>query len=75
VQRDRFVQKNFLGSKFEERLKVLMTHKFRACIVVLLINKSVEPNEEQKVLTSSFDQAITVNTSKWFSRVFDNADK
>jgi hypothetical protein len=34
---------------------VLMTHKYRGCIVVLSINKSVEPNEEQKVLTSSFD--------------------
>jgi hypothetical protein len=24
----------------------LMTHKYRGCIVVLSINKSVEPNEE-----------------------------
>jgi hypothetical protein len=45
----------------------LMTHKYRGCIVVLLINKSVKPNEEQKVLMSSFDQGFTVNTSK---RVF-----
>jgi hypothetical protein len=45
----------------------LMTHKYRGCIVVLSINKSVEPNEEQKVLTSGFDQGFTVNTSK---RVF-----
>jgi hypothetical protein len=45
----------------------LMTHKYRGCIVVLLINKSVEPNEEQKVLTSGFDQGFTTNTSK---RVF-----
>jgi hypothetical protein len=29
-----------------------MTHKYRGCIIVLSINKSVEPNEEQKVLTS-----------------------
>jgi hypothetical protein len=42
----------------------LMTHKYRGCIVVLSINKSVEPNEEKKVLTSSFDQGFTVNTSK-----------
>jgi hypothetical protein len=42
----------------------VMTHKYRGCIVVLSINKSVEPNEEQKVLMSSFDQGITVNTSK-----------
>jgi hypothetical protein len=45
----------------------LMTHKYRGCIVVLSINKSIEPNEEQKVLTSGFDQGFTVNTSK---RVF-----
>jgi hypothetical protein len=44
-----------------------MTHKYRGCIIVLSINKSVEPNEEQKVLTSGFDQGITANTSK---RVF-----
>jgi hypothetical protein len=41
-----------------------MTHKYRGCIIVLLINKSVEPNEEQKVLTSGFDQGFTINTSK-----------
>jgi hypothetical protein len=48
-------------------VSILMTHKYRGCIVVLLINKSVEPNEEQKVLNSGFDQGFTVNTSK---RVF-----
>jgi hypothetical protein len=46
------------------RGRVLMTHKYRGCIVVLSINKSVEPNEEQKVLMSGFDQGFTVNTSK-----------
>jgi hypothetical protein len=45
----------------------LITHKYRGYIVVLSINKSVEPDEEQKVLTSGFDQGFTVNTSK---RVF-----
>jgi hypothetical protein len=40
-----------------------MTHKYRGCIIVLSINKSVEPNEEQKVLTSGFDQGFTVNTN------------
>jgi hypothetical protein len=45
----------------------VMTHKYRGCIVVLSINKSVEPNEEQKVLTSGFDQGFTVNTN---NRVF-----
>jgi hypothetical protein len=44
--------------------KAMMTHKYRGCIVVLSINKSVEPNEEQKVLTSGFDQGFTANTSK-----------
>jgi hypothetical protein len=42
----------------------VMTHKYRRCIIVPSINKSVKPNEEQKVLTSSFDQGFTVNTSK-----------
>jgi hypothetical protein len=41
-----------------------MTHKYRGCIVVLSINKSVKPNEEQKLLMSGFDQGFTVNTSK-----------
>jgi hypothetical protein len=49
---------------------VLMTHKYRGCIIVLSINKSVEPNEEQKVLASSFDQGFTVNTSKRIIRSF-----
>jgi hypothetical protein len=42
----------------------MMTHKYRGCTVVLSINKSVESNEEQKVLMSGFDQGFTVNTSK-----------
>ena len=54
---------------------VLMTHKYRGCIAVLLINKSFEPNEEQNVLTSSFDQGFTVNTSDKFLGVSDIADK
>lgn len=49
---------------------LLMTHKYRGCIVVLSINKSVEPNEEQKVLTSSFEHGIIVNTSRQVFRVF-----
>ena len=32
----------------------LMTHKYRGSIVVLPISKSVEPNEEQKEMTSGF---------------------
>jgi hypothetical protein len=43
---------------------VVMTYKYRGCIVVLSINKSVEPNEEQKVLMNGFDQGFTINTSK-----------
>ena len=38
----------------------VMTHKYRGCIVVLSINKSVEPNEEQKVLAGDLDQEFTV---------------
>jgi hypothetical protein len=49
---------------FELVNHILMTHKYRGCIAVLSINKSVEPNEEQKVLMSGFDQGFTVNTSK-----------
>jgi hypothetical protein len=44
--------------------RAVMTHKYRRCIVVLSINKSVKPNEEQKVLMSGFDQGFTINTSK-----------
>jgi hypothetical protein len=43
---------------------LVMTHKYRGCIIVLSINKSVERNKEQKVLTNSFDQGFTINTSK-----------
>jgi hypothetical protein len=46
------------------RFSRVMTHKYRGSIVVLSINKSVKPNEEQKVLTSGFDQGFTLNTSK-----------
>jgi hypothetical protein len=52
-----------------------MTHKYRGCIIVLSINNSVEPNEEQKVLISGFDQGINVNTSKQVFRVFGNTSK
>ena len=34
----------------------LMTHKYRGSIVVLSISKSVKPNEEQKEMTSGFQQ-------------------
>jgi hypothetical protein len=47
------------------RLDFLMTHKYRGCIIVLSINKSVKPNEEQKVLTSGFDQGFTVVMGIW----------
>ena len=55
-------------------LKFLITHKYRVCIVVLSINKSVKPNEEQKVLTSGFDPGITVILDSRFSVVFGNAE-
>ena len=31
-----------------------MTHKYRGSIIVLLISKNVEPNEEQKEMISGF---------------------
>ena len=34
--------------------KEVMTHKYRRSIIVLLTSKSVEPNEEQKEMTSGF---------------------
>ena len=43
---------------------ILMTHKYRGSIVVLSISKSVEPNEEQKVLTSGFPQGFTAGTKR-----------
>ena len=38
--------------------RLVMTHKYRGSIVVLSISKSVEPNEEQKEMTSGFQQGI-----------------
>lgn len=48
----------------------LMTHKYRGCIVVSSISKNVDPNEEQKVLTSSFDEGFTVNAHRQVFRGF-----
>jgi len=39
-----------------------MTHKCRGSIVAFLISRSVDPNEEQKVKTSDFEQGITAST-------------
>ena len=36
----------------------MMTHKYRGSIVVLSISKSVKPNQEQKEMTSRFQQGI-----------------
>ena len=35
-------------------LRVVMANKYRGSIIVLSISKSVEPNEEQKEMTSGF---------------------
>ena len=40
------------------RREPVMTHKYRGSIIVLLISKSVEPNEEQEEMTSGFRQAL-----------------
>ena len=42
----------------------VMTHKYRGSIVVLSISKSVEPYEEQKLLTSGFQQGFTTSTKR-----------
>jgi hypothetical protein len=42
----------------------LMTHKCRGSIVAFSISKSVEPNEEQKVLTSDLEKGITASTER-----------
>jgi hypothetical protein len=52
-------QRNWCRTSIE-----LMTHKYRGCIVVSSISKNVDPNEEQKVLTSSFDEGFTVNAHR-----------
>ena len=39
----------------------MMTHKYRGSIIAFSISTSVEPNEEQKVLTSGFEKGFTVN--------------
>jgi hypothetical protein len=43
---------------------MLMTHKYRGCIIVFSISKNVDPNEEQKVLASSFDEGFPVNAHR-----------
>ena len=40
--------------QMERNLTGVMTHTCRGSIIVLSISKSVEPNEEQKEMTSSF---------------------
>ena len=47
-----------------------MTHKYRGSIVVLSINKSVKPNEEQKVLACRFVQGFTANTNRQVLMLF-----
>ena len=54
-----FASRNLLdsaagGTFMDITLGELMTHKYRGSIVVLSISKSVEPNEEQKEMTSGF---------------------
>ncbi|KAK1612002.1 hypothetical protein QYE76_035675 [Lolium multiflorum] len=56
--------------RFVSRLgEKVMTHKYRGCIVVSSISKNVDPNEEQKVLTGSFDEGFTVNAQDKYSGV------
>ena len=52
------------------RGRCLMTHKYRGSIVVLSISKSVEPNEEQKEMTSSFSKVFSASTEIISNRQF-----
>ena len=47
-----------IGEVYHKDLNYMMTHKYRGSIIVLLISKSVEPNEEQKEMISGFQQGI-----------------
>ena len=49
--------------------RALMTHKYRGSIVVLSISKSVEPNEEQKEMTSGFQQVMRASAEIVSNRV------
>ena len=51
---------------------MVMTHKCMGSIVAFSISRSVDPNEEQKVLTSEFEQGATVNTARQFYGDFRN---
>jgi len=42
----------------------LMTHNRKGSIAAFSISKSVEPNEEQKVLISDSEQEITASTER-----------
>src|ERR1041385_8045254 len=44
------------------RKRYLMTHNHKGSVAAFSISKSVEPNEERKVLISDFGQGITAST-------------
>ena len=48
----------------------MMTHNRKGSIAAFSISKSVEPNEEQKVLTSDSEQGITASTERYLFRGF-----
>jgi len=53
------INPQFIGSQQTYRRgRLLTTHKYRGSIVVFSISKSVKPNEEQKEMTSGFQQGI-----------------
>ena len=47
-----------------------MTHKCRGSIVILLISKSVEPNEEQKEMISGLSKVFSASTEIVGNRYF-----
>ena len=46
------------------RKRYLMTHNRKGSIAAFSISKSVEPNEEQKVIASDFGKEITARTER-----------
>ena len=48
----------------EPGLQQLMAHKYRGSIVAFSISKSVEPNEEQKEMISSFSVRYSLQALK-----------
>jgi len=58
------VQRPIGAGSFSSPPSSLMTHNRNASIAAFSISKSVEPNEEEKVLISDSEQEITASTER-----------